>query len=157
MKLKMFTGKQVAQTSMDAGSMIVGGIVSSGIEGAIPIDESKTRKGILAVVGILGAASVSGNTTSANIVRNLLLGMGVRQGQRFIVEAGTPELPEADGTDANKFIHDMFETGGGNAIVTTETQKRMGMGYRFTPQRQLGTTASFQPSNHGGRLDFPLT
>ncbi|MBC8753974.1 hypothetical protein H2O64_04780 [Kordia sp. YSTF-M3] len=153
MKLKMFTGKQVAKTSMDAGSLLLGGMVSSGIEGAIPIEESKTRKGILAAVGILGAASVSGNTNSATIVRNLLLGMGIRQGQRFIQEAATPSLPEADGTEMNKFIHDMFETGGGDAIVSVETQNRMGMGYRFTPQRQLGTTANFQTNT----LDFPLT
>ncbi len=157
MKLKMFTGKQVAQTSMDAGSLLLGGMVSSGIEGAIPIEEPKTRKGLLAAVGILGAAAVSGNTKTASIVRNLLLGMGVRQGQRFIQEAASPSLPEADGTDMNKFIHDMFETGGGDKVVSTETQKRMGMGYRFTPQRQVGTTTNFQPSNQGGRLDFPLT
>ncbi|QHI35747.1 hypothetical protein IMCC3317_10950 [Kordia antarctica] len=156
MKFKNY-GKDLGYTSMDAGSLIVGGIVSSGLEGAIPIDESKTRKAVAGSLALLGASFIKSDSIIKRIGRNLLLGAGVRQWQRFIVEAGTPELPEADGTDTNKFIHDMFETGGGDAIVTTETQKRMGMGYRFTPQRQVGTTASFQPSNHGSKLNFPLT
>lgn len=157
MKVKMPTGKQVASNTMVAGSLLTGGMISSGIEGMIPIEESKTRKGVLAAISILGAAAINGTTKTANITRNLLLGMGIRQGQRFIQEAATPSLPEADGTEVNKFLHDMFETGGGDVVIANP-QRRMGMGYRFMPQQNIGTArqAVYQPSG-SGKLEFPLT
>lgn len=162
MKVKMFTGKTVANSSIDAGSLLTGGMLSSGIEGAVPIDDSKMRKGVLAVVGILGAASISGNSTSAKVVRNLLIGMGVRQGQRFIQEAATPTLPEVDGTTMNKFMHDMMETGGGDQITkpTVEARRRMGMGYRFNPRNQATTMGNHYTAPNPrmqGSLEFPLT
>ncbi|AXG68217.1 hypothetical protein KORDIASMS9_00409 [Kordia sp. SMS9] len=136
MKLKMFTGKTIAGASFDAGGMLAGGLLSSGIEGLVPIEDSKMRKAALAALGVFGAASIQGNDTTAKLVRNLLLGMGIRQGQRFIAEAATPTLPEADGTAMNKFMHDMLETGGGDVVKpTVEARRRMGMGYRFTPNR----------------------
>jgi hypothetical protein len=155
MKLKTPTGKTLGKSSMDAGSLLVGGMISSGIEGIVPMDDSKSRKGLLAAIGIIGAASVSGNSNNAHIVRNLLLGMGIRQGQRFIQEAATPSLPEADGTAMNKFMHDMLETGGGDAVMPTEARRRLGMGYRFTPNRIQATN----PLNrmHSNSLEFPLT
>ncbi|MEM6697197.1 MAG: hypothetical protein AAF599_02285 [Bacteroidota bacterium] len=158
MKLKMFTGKTAANASFDVGSMLAGGMLSSGIEGVVPIEDSKMRKAALAAIGVLGAASVSGNTTTAKIVRNLLLGMGIRQGQRFISESATPTLPEADGTSMNKFMHDMLETGGGDTIANPaiQTRRRMGMGYRFTPNRQVGQGHSTSQPMHN-RLEFPLT
>ena len=154
MKFKIFTSKQAAQATMNAGSLVAGGMISSGVEGLTPIEDSKTRKGVLAALGILGSASIQGNSNGAAIVRNLLIGMGVRQAQRFIQEAATPSLPEADGTEMNKFLHGMFETGGGDQITTP--QKRMGMGYRFTPQQQI-QTAYQNPTRGSGRLEFPLT
>lgn len=157
MKLKMFTGKTAANASFDAGSMLAGGLLSSGIEGVVPIEDSKMRKAALAAIGVLGAASVSGNDTTAKIVRNLLLGMGIRQGQRFIAESASPTLPEADGTTMNKFMHDMLETGGGDVVATkVEARRRMGMGYRFTPNRQVAHSGNRSPQMHG-KLEFPLT
>jgi len=157
MKLKQYV-KPLAFSSMDAGSMILGGMASSGFEKVlIPIEESKIRKATFATLSIVGASFIKGESIGGRIARNLLLGAGVRQGQRFIQEAATPSLPEADGTELNKFVHDMFETGGGSAIASIETQKRMGMGYRFTPQRQLGTATSFESMNQTSKLSFPLT
>ncbi|PTX55285.1 hypothetical protein C8N46_1212 [Kordia periserrulae] len=158
MKFKMFTGKTVASASFDAGGMLAGGLLSSGVEGLVPIEDSKMRKAALAALGIFGAASIQGNDTTAKITRNLLLGMGIRQGQRFIAEAATPTLPEADGTTMNKFMHDMLETGGGDVIKpTVEASRRMGMGYRFTPNRTNTQIGAHQTTAQPTRLEFPLT
>lgn len=162
MNLKMPSKKSASHAIFDAGGLLAGGMISSGIEGAVPIDDSKTRKGVLAAVGILGAAAVNGNTTTAKLIRNALLGMGIRQGQRFIQEAATPTLPEADGTTMNKFMHDMLETGGGDQITkpTVEARRRMGMGYRFTPRNQAATMGNHHTSANSrmqSTLNFPLT
>ena len=158
MKVKMFTGETLANSAFDAGGMLAGGLISSGVEGLVPIEDSKVRKGVLATLGLFGAASIHGKDTWANVTRNLLLGMGIRQGQRFIAEAATPTLPEADGTAMNKFMHDMLETGGGDVITkpTMETRRGMGMGYRFTPNRQVGQVNRGNPQMQN-RIDFPLT
>jgi hypothetical protein len=158
MKFKNLEDGTIAKSVFDAGGMLAGGLLSSGIEGVVPIEDSKMRKGIMATIGIVGSAYVKGDGFWSLVGRNLLLGMGIRQGQRFIAEAATPTLPEADGTTMNKFMHDMLETGGGDVIKpTVEARRRMGMGYRFTPNRTTTQVGAHHTNTQPARLEFPLT
>lgn len=160
MNLKKYK-KPAADKTMTAGSLIVGGMVSSGIADSLDIitEDSKSQKAIVGIGGLLGAIAFSGGGNTKKILSNICLGMGVRQITRLIVEAGQDSLPEADGTTVNKFILDMFEVPNSTTVIS-KNKSLSGMGYRFVPERPKVEATAEAPKHIETseiELNFPLT
>lgn len=143
----------------DAGGLILGGMISAGADGIVPIDNNTTRKGLIAGTGLLLSTAFTTKTNLSRVGKNFFLGMAVKQVADLILGAGS-SLPEADGTTVNKFLHDMFETGGGS--ITTSSKSPMGLksGYRFYPNRPvspLSVSTLGHKQTTSNRLSFSLT
>lgn len=114
MKIQKFKTDNAANALGTAAGVVAGAMLSSGVSGAIPMQNKTAAKAIVAVAGVALTAFVGGQDAGAKAVRNIGIGMAAQQGKEIISDAVKPMLPANTGK-ATQFLHDAV--GGGSAPV----------------------------------------
>ncbi|WP_323027979.1 hypothetical protein [Gelidibacter japonicus] len=111
MKIQKFKTDNAGNALGTAAGVIAGAMLSSGVSGAIPMQNKTAAKAIVAVAGVALTAFVGGQDAGAKAVRNIGIGMTAQQGKEIISEAVKPMLPASTGK-ATQFLHDALGSGG---------------------------------------------
>jgi len=109
--LKKPSKKDVADNATLVASAAFGAMLSNGVLGFVPA--SKLTKPVLAIVGTVLAASISGSGTGKDIARGIALGVGIANAKDVITETIKPMLPVYTAPNAvQKFLGDSFGMNG---------------------------------------------
>lgn len=140
MKFKKLDGKNITNNAIDTGSIVVGAALANGVEGLVANQDPTLVNGGMLIAGVVGSSLVDDKSTMGKVLKGIATGVAAKGGYDLIKSLISPSLPANDGTKANKFLHDMFQTGQ-TGLATS--QNRMG-GYRFVPKSTMASPYSTQ-------------
>lgn len=109
--LKKPSKKDVVDNATVVASAAFGAMLSNGVIGLVPV--SKLTKPVLAIVGTVLAASISGSGTGKDIARGIALGVGIANAKDVITDTIKPMLPVYTAPNAaQKFLSNTFGMNG---------------------------------------------
>ena len=112
MKFGKITSAKVSHDAISLVGGLAGGAVSGGIMTFVPEKQKLLARGGMAGIGLLGAASLKGNTSAENLVKFALLGVAVAQGTALINHFASQQITiDENSTAANKFVGGMVGLG----------------------------------------------
>ena len=104
--IKKPSQKTVVNNATKIGAGIVGAKLSDGVAAIMPESTNSYKKGAIALVSLVAAASIDSKTTAGEVVQSALVGMAIKQGSDAITEMLVPAIDPQDGTKtAGKFIN----------------------------------------------------
>lgn len=83
--------KSVTNIALAGGAIVLGAKIGDGVSAVMPASVAPYKRWILGIGGIVAAACVNPNTTTAQAVQNGLLGLGAKQ----LMDEVTDTLAEA--------------------------------------------------------------
>ena len=108
MKFGKITADNVSHDALSLGGALAGGALSGGIMTFVPEKQAMLARGGMAGIGLLGAASIKGKSSTENLVKFALLGIGIAQGSALIKHfAGKSMQIDAASTASQKFVGGM--------------------------------------------------
>lgn len=108
MKFGKITTDNVSHDALSLGGALAGGALSGGIMTFVPQKQELLARGGMSAVGLLGAASLKGKSSAENLVKFILLGMGIRQGSELIKSFAAKEIQISEASTASqKFVGGM--------------------------------------------------
>ncbi|ATA67277.1 hypothetical protein CGC48_00770 [Capnocytophaga cynodegmi] len=104
MKTNKLNSETVTEAVAFAGGAVVGSATSRVLADKIPLKNSKLKRGLLAVVGVAGAAMISGKDNAGKVLQGAAAGMAATQLGELVKEMVNPQegiLKTALGTPEN--------------------------------------------------------
>lgn len=108
MKFGKITAANVSTDALSLGGALAGGALSNGIMTFVPQEQEVLARSGMAGVGLLGAASVKGKTSTSNLVKFALLGFGIAQGSALIKHFASQQMNiNENSTASQRFVGGM--------------------------------------------------
>lgn len=108
MKFGKITADNVSHDALSLGGVLAGGALSGGIMTFVPEKQQVLARGGMVGIGLLGAASVKGKSSTENLVKFALLGIGIAQGSALIKHFASKSINvDATSTASQKFVGGM--------------------------------------------------
>lgn len=107
MKFGKITAENVSHNALSLGGALAGGALSGGIMTFVPEKQALLAKGGMAVVGLVGAASIKAKSSAENLVKFILLGAAIRQGTELITHVVKDKITVDPASASSKFVGGM--------------------------------------------------
>ena len=108
MKFGKITADNVSHDALSLGGALAGGALSGGIMTFVPEKQALLARGGMAGIGLLGAATLKAKSSTENLVKFALLGIGIAQGSALIKHfAGQSMQFDQSSTPSQKFVGGM--------------------------------------------------
>lgn len=108
MKFGKITADNVSHDALSLGGVLAGGALSGGIMTFVPEKQQVLARGGMVGIGLLGAASVKGKSSTENLVKFALLGIGIAQGSALIKHFASQSMTiDTTSTASQKFVGGM--------------------------------------------------
>lgn len=107
MKFGKITAENVSHNALSLGGALAGGALSGGIMTLVPEKQALLAKGGMAVVGLVGAASIKAKSSAENLVKFILLGVAIRQGSELITHVVKDQITVDPASTSSKFVGGM--------------------------------------------------
>lgn len=105
MKFGKITSQKVSHDALSLGGAVAGGALSGGLMTLVPAEQEVLARGGMAAIGLFGASSVKGATSSENLVKFALLGIGIKQTLELIKHFGAQSVTiDETSTASQKFV-----------------------------------------------------
>src|SRR5690554_3801164 len=105
MKFGKITAENVSRDAISLGGAVIGGALSGGAMTFVPEKQALLARGGMTAVSLLGAASLKGKTTTENLVRFALLGVGITQGAQLVKHFASQHIAvDANSSAGEKFL-----------------------------------------------------
>jgi hypothetical protein len=112
MKFGKITAGNVSHDALSLGGVLAGGALSNGLMTFVPADQVLLARGGMTAIGLAGAASIKGKSSSDNLVKFALLGFAVAQGTALVKKyAGDQVQIDEASTSSEKFVAGMVGLG----------------------------------------------
>lgn len=112
MKFGKITAGNVSHNALSLGGVLAGGALSNGLMTFVPAEQVLLARGGMTVVGLAGAASIKGKSSSDNLVKFALLGLAVAQGTALVKKyVGDQVTIDENSTASQKFVGGMVGLG----------------------------------------------
>ncbi len=119
MKIK-FKKEQVQDTAVLGVGTLAGTYLSKGIMSIVPSEVNEPIiKAILGIGGFVLGGSIDGKGALTNIVRGILMGVGLENTMGAINGAVAPSLSDTPTTSSQKFVNAMFGMNSADQIAYT--------------------------------------
>lgn len=108
MKFGKITSPSVSNNALVIGASVAGGAISGGLMTLVPQKQELLARGSMVAVGMLGASTLKGATSTEKLVKFMLLGLALRQAGEIIKNVASPKIEVSDvSTKSQKFIAGM--------------------------------------------------
>lgn len=107
MKFGKITAENVSHDALSLGGALAGGALSNGLMTFVPEKQALLARGGMAGIGLLGAATLKAKSSTENLVKFALLGIGIAQGAALIKHFAGQSMQIDQSSQASKFVGGM--------------------------------------------------